>query len=653
MTDLSINQSLQECLDQFFSSLQNGGESLHLFLDKWSTFSESVRRGRDKLQQKTLLSVHNFATMVHMVTSDVLQLEEKSNCICREIDADITTILDKEFPNLAIEDKSSTSHSEASDPAYVRPSYIWLLSNLHNPYPSKDFKKQIAQESNCSLKDVDTWFVEARKRIGWNRLRKAHFANNQEAMLSSAAQVLIPEVLTLKCPPTQSSSSSICGQIRVEFTAMVDKAQSLYPHIIAEIRNAQVSLGVTSDVLVALPDPGASYPTPRSTPDYSPEVPLSSPSVHDPLPVSSVKRRRSSCDSAQDKEHSIRSQKRRRLGRPDDHIISLPSPATTVELHSDGIEDNLVHLSETTVSLQFQSSTSDPCKTPALKRKRSTNDAQNARPRQGPVTSYNMPHPEVRPTASEKTQYNNFAHAASSLPSSATNATSMKRKRRLSDGGKEQTKRPNNARCIARLQTVSDPLPLPIRLQECPEEIPIPERRLGDIIPSSVDPPSAMLNGGVALEVQSHQYGFCAQKSSVQQPSADFLSEATSLNAADPSIAQKLIVSQELSLDAICGTPPFDFFDFTQASRNQFNLLPSPSPEDAYNFVAPIQNLDASSGLGYSYNPEPQIFSSVYENNFHGHTSYTSPFDGIQAKRVRVQALKAELRMLEGEIYSR
>nr|pir a 1-2 protein - inky cap (Coprinus cinereus) [Coprinopsis cinerea] len=42
----------------------------------------------------------------------------------------------------------------------------WLYQNLHNPYPSPQVRESIATKSKSPRKDVDNWFVDARRRIG-------------------------------------------------------------------------------------------------------------------------------------------------------------------------------------------------------------------------------------------------------------------------------------------------------------------------------------------------------------------------------------------------------------------------------------------------------------------------------------------------------
>nr|AAB22022.1 A42 mating-type factor beta 4-1 gene product [Coprinus cinereus, Peptide Partial, 44 aa] [Coprinopsis cinerea] len=44
----------------------------------------------------------------------------------------------------------------------------WLKDNWYNPYPSPQVRSSIAKQTGASRKDIDAWFIDARKRIGWN-----------------------------------------------------------------------------------------------------------------------------------------------------------------------------------------------------------------------------------------------------------------------------------------------------------------------------------------------------------------------------------------------------------------------------------------------------------------------------------------------------
>ncbi|KAJ3909437.1 HD1 homeodomain mating-type protein Le.a1-3 [Lentinula edodes] len=65
---------------------------------------------------------------------------------------------------------SPSSQLPPNLPSYIPPSYTWLLSNLHNPYPSTTIRDTIASTTNTPRRLIDAWFVDVRRRIGWTNL---------------------------------------------------------------------------------------------------------------------------------------------------------------------------------------------------------------------------------------------------------------------------------------------------------------------------------------------------------------------------------------------------------------------------------------------------------------------------------------------------
>ncbi|KAJ2931836.1 hypothetical protein H1R20_g5258, partial [Candolleomyces eurysporus] len=75
----------------------------------------------------------------------------------------------------------------SSSPPYLEEASRWLLANLHDPYPSNAVRDSLSRRSGAPRKDIDGWFIDARRRIGWNSLRKKQF-NNRRAEIVAAAK---------------------------------------------------------------------------------------------------------------------------------------------------------------------------------------------------------------------------------------------------------------------------------------------------------------------------------------------------------------------------------------------------------------------------------------------------------------------------------
>ncbi|KAG6894456.1 hypothetical protein C0992_006021 [Termitomyces sp. T32_za158] len=237
-------------------------------------------------------------------------------------------------------DKTSKSASRPASklhhPAYIVPAYQWLLANIHNPYPSKEVRTQIARKAKSDIKSVEAWFVDARGRIGWNALRKTYFGNKRAEIVDAATRFFVK--LDDKRP--------LGTTIEFEFAQMEISAKNLYSD-----RFVETTLVTKLDVAVKDLTPemkqkaktyareevqrakaASSYPSPRHSPDRSPEpVELSPPFEQDrdlaSTPLDALARRkRRSLSPEDDSVISDRPVKRVRAEPPPPVSTCLPSP---------------------------------------------------------------------------------------------------------------------------------------------------------------------------------------------------------------------------------------------------------------------------------------------------------------------------------------
>ena len=108
-------------------------------------------------------------------------------------------------------------------PLYIQPAHIWLLDNLHNPYPSKQTRITLSKQTNTPRKDIDSWFIDIRKRIGWNSLRKKHFSTRKD-MIAAATRFFKPSFIPqdLRTAPQDTTESD------QKFALLEDNAKNLY-----------------------------------------------------------------------------------------------------------------------------------------------------------------------------------------------------------------------------------------------------------------------------------------------------------------------------------------------------------------------------------------------------------------------------------------
>lgn len=103
---------------------------------------------------------------------------------------------------------------------------MWLVKNLHNPYPSKETRKTLSTQTNTPQKAIDSWFTDIRKRIGWNSLRKKHFST-RKAMIAAATKFFKPSSAQLDSGTGPEDTT----HFDEEFALLEDNAKNLYSRI--------------------------------------------------------------------------------------------------------------------------------------------------------------------------------------------------------------------------------------------------------------------------------------------------------------------------------------------------------------------------------------------------------------------------------------
>ena len=299
-------------------------------------------------------------------------------------------------------------------PPYIPPAYTWLLRNLHNPYPSKETKVTIAEESGSSSKDVDNWFINVRRRIGWNKLRSKHFENKRSLIVEAAKDFF-------KVPRALHSSAHAAGDSKAnydsKFKSIENCARDLYPLFETPLATkldesgGNLSPAAKDRVQVECSEvqggaeelqPLIAYPTPERSPERSPEISVASLPNQNITLASGCKRRNSDRDSSDIDDCRDEPPKRCRYIYNSIFNFNIRIDSLFLRLDSN----------------------------------------------QSPMPRHHMTHQK---------NVSILIPPGPSIPI----APSGKRKRRLSDAGYDGIpKRPHNALTIPRLQTVSDPFPL-------------------------------------------------------------------------------------------------------------------------------------------------------------------------------------------------
>ncbi|KAG5638549.1 hypothetical protein DXG03_004102 [Asterophora parasitica] len=135
----------------------------------------------------------------------------------------------------------------------------------------------LARKAGSDSKTIDSWFIDARKRIGWNSLRKKQFANKRLDIVDAATRFFVKE----------DAKRSLDSTVELEFAHILKSAKELYadrfeetklatkldiavkdftPTIKAQAREDRERRRREENALAA-----TSYPSPQRSPSRSPE----------------------------------------------------------------------------------------------------------------------------------------------------------------------------------------------------------------------------------------------------------------------------------------------------------------------------------------------------------------------------------------------
>ncbi|KAF4573177.1 TALE/M-ATYP homeobox family protein [Pleurotus pulmonarius] len=223
--------------EQFLTSLTQGGASLESFESSWSNLGDDLQLRT--LDSGTAALAHAAASRVEALASGFLTLKSQTNTLMDELMVDVQSILGQlnlsevsppPLHTSPTTSRSSTINTTSSTcPPYIAPAYKWLLKNIRSPYPSKETKELISRGTGTSLQNIDAWFLNARRRIGWTRISKKYFGGSKADTVAAAFRALNDDIK----PATgsiddEAARTPLPGNIQMAFVEMEDAAKRLY-----------------------------------------------------------------------------------------------------------------------------------------------------------------------------------------------------------------------------------------------------------------------------------------------------------------------------------------------------------------------------------------------------------------------------------------
>ncbi|KAK0456015.1 C-terminal domain of homeodomain 1-domain-containing protein [Armillaria borealis] len=222
--------------------------------------------------------------------------------------------------------------------SYIEPAYRWLSDNLHNPYPIREIRNKICRETNTPRKDLDNWFTNARRRIGWNTLLKSfegdrdrlveaattHFFGEEENRYDPIAIAFADMKSTLTDLYSgkfeQSTLGRKLGGVVKNMTPELQAQEQANKKRREEQREAERRAKKARMERAKEDDARRAYPSPDRSPGRSADPSL-------PSEATPSRKRRSSDDDEDSDSDAPRSKKRSRTDDNDDAVASLPSPS--------------------------------------------------------------------------------------------------------------------------------------------------------------------------------------------------------------------------------------------------------------------------------------------------------------------------------------
>ncbi|KAI6163837.1 C-terminal domain of homeodomain 1-domain-containing protein [Pisolithus thermaeus] len=224
MLDDTIREQLKTAEADLLSAL-SGEKDLAVYHAEFSKLLDtiSVSSSAGRLDTSTVALAQNVAMRVACIADCFVDIEHEYRSLSDGLHEGWRNSLAKHFSA----DGSGASHSQetlsADDtslrhPNYLTPAYKWLLSNLHNPYPTTEVKEHIASLAGCSLASINSWFTSVRKRIGWTAICRKHFRNCRADAVDAAYRTLVKE----------DPSRTISSEVAQAFIEMKTTANGLY-----------------------------------------------------------------------------------------------------------------------------------------------------------------------------------------------------------------------------------------------------------------------------------------------------------------------------------------------------------------------------------------------------------------------------------------
>ncbi|KAI6109345.1 hypothetical protein EV401DRAFT_364642 [Pisolithus croceorrhizus] len=187
--EAEVRQRLIDAEGSLLSALSD--ESLlPPFHSMWSKLEVDISdmKGQGILTEDTLGLAHAVASRISTVLQCYLEVRHERNV------TGFVSSGKEGSVGLCQASMSRASLAQSADERYfpfIATTSKWLLEHIHNPYPSPQFKASVAEACGCSQNSVNSWFIGARRSIGWTSLCREQFRSCRADAADAAYRALV------------------------------------------------------------------------------------------------------------------------------------------------------------------------------------------------------------------------------------------------------------------------------------------------------------------------------------------------------------------------------------------------------------------------------------------------------------------------------
>ena len=228
MHDVDLSQRLHFAESDFLTALENGTKMLSSYHETWSTLPDALSTATEtgSVGDDTFILVNFVASRISNLASCLLDIRREAELSTSQLQSDCDTMFRQmNALDLNARPKSSSPANARTSTLNVEssslnltPAYQWLLDNLYNPYPTAEVKARIAAASSCQVSSINSWFINARRRIGWTTLCRERFSHCRADMIDAAYRALVED----------DPHRMLSPELRHSFVEMKVAAESLY-----------------------------------------------------------------------------------------------------------------------------------------------------------------------------------------------------------------------------------------------------------------------------------------------------------------------------------------------------------------------------------------------------------------------------------------